>query len=53
MLTILTILGILIAPIFTFGFVLIHYNHPWLGVLAIIVSLLKCTNDNSSSFTME
>lgn len=37
----ITFLGILIAPIFTFGCVLIHYNHPWLGVLAIIISLLK------------
>lgn len=43
----LTILGILFAPIFTFGCVLIHYNHPWLGLLAIIVSLLKYVkNDN-------
>ena len=42
---ILTIIGILIAPIFTFGCVLIHYDHPWLGVLAIIISALKSNSD--------
>lgn len=42
----LTFLGILIAPIFTFGCVLFHYNHPVLGVLAIIVSVLKYKKSN-------
>jgi len=36
----LTLLGILTAPIFTLGCVLIHYNHEVLGVFAIVVSVL-------------
>jgi len=43
----LTIIGIIFAPIFTLGCVLIHFDHEWLGVFAIIISLLKCIdNDN-------
>jgi len=41
MLAFLTFLGIFYAPIFTLGAVLIHYNHPILGVIAIVVSLLQ------------
>ena len=37
----LCFLGILLFPIFTFGFVLIHFNHPLLGIFAIIISALK------------
>lgn len=40
MMTILTILGIIFCPILTFGFVLVHYNHPFLGIMAFIVSFL-------------
>lgn len=36
----LCLLGILIAPIFTLGCVLVYYNHV-LGIIAIIISLTK------------
>jgi len=35
----LTLIGIFLCPIFTFGCVLIHYDHPILGIIAIIVSM--------------
>lgn len=40
----LTLIGILFFPIFTLGCVLIHYHHPYLGIIAIIVSILTDTN---------
>ena len=40
LLFLLTLLGILTAPIFTLGCVLIHYNQGVLGVFAIVVSVL-------------
>jgi len=43
MLALLTLLGIFLFPVFTLGCVLIHYNHPILGVIAIIYSLFKDT----------
>jgi hypothetical protein len=41
MLGLFTFIGILVAPIFTFGCVLIHFDHPFLGIFAIVVSLLS------------
>jgi hypothetical protein len=46
MLTLLTILGIIFCPILTFGAVLIHFGHPFLGIFAIIVSLLRADTGN-------
>lgn len=40
-LTILTLIGAYKFPVFTLGCVLIHYNHPVLGIVIIIYSLLK------------
>ncbi len=45
----LTFLGILIAPIFTLGCILIHYNHEWLGLFAIIISLINNNNNNNNN----
>jgi len=36
-----TLLGILFCPVFTLGCVLVHYDHPLLGILAIAISLLR------------
>lgn len=38
---IITLIGILFFPIFTLGCVLIHFDHPVLGLIAIIISLFK------------
>ena len=35
----LALIGIFVAPVFTLGAVLIHYDHPLLGIIAIIISL--------------
>lgn len=35
-----TIIGIFEFPKFTLGCVLVHYGHPLLGVVAIVVSIL-------------
>ncbi len=43
--TLLTIIGVLTYPIFTLGCVLIHYNHPILGILIIIYSVCKDGDD--------
>ncbi len=37
----MTILGIFFRPVFTFGCVLIYYEHPLLGVLALLISMFK------------
>ena len=34
-----TFIGILCCPIFTLGLVLIHYDKPLLGVMALIISI--------------
>jgi len=36
---ILAFFGIFFYPIFTLGAVLIYYDHPILGIIAIVVSL--------------
>jgi hypothetical protein len=35
----LCLIGIIFFPVFTLGCVLIHYDHPILGVIAIIISI--------------
>lgn len=45
-LTILTLIGAFKFPVFTLGCVLIHYNHPVLGIIIIIYSLLKDRDDD-------
>lgn len=40
-LTILTLVGIWKFPVFTLGCILIHYEHPVLGIIAIIVSIVN------------
>ncbi len=42
----LTLIGILFAPVFTLGVILIYYDHPFLGILALIISVAKFINDN-------
>lgn len=41
MIQLITLIGIFYFPIFTLGCVLINYNHPVLGVIAIIASIVK------------
>ncbi len=36
----LTLIGILLCPVFTLGCVLVHYDHPVLAMVAFICSLL-------------
>lgn len=36
----LTFLGGFLFPMFTLGCVLIHYNHPILGTIFIVVSII-------------
>lgn len=38
---ILTLIGIFIDPVFTLGCVLIHFDYPLLGTVAILYSILK------------
>jgi len=45
MLSFLTLIGILVAPIFTFGCVLIYFDHPILGIIAIVVSIIRAIGD--------
>lgn len=45
-LTILTLIGAYKFPVFTLGCVFINYNHPVLGIVIIIYSLLKTNNDD-------
>lgn len=40
-LLILIVIGIFIAPIFTLGCVLIHFDLTAIGILAIIISFLR------------
>ena len=37
----ITLIGIILFPIFTLGCVLIYYGHPILGIVALIVSLIS------------
>lgn len=46
LLIILTLIGAFKFPIFTLGCVLVHYNHPVLGVVVIIYSVLKGNNND-------
>lgn len=41
MLIFLTLIGIFICPVLTFGCVLIYYDHPVLGIIAIAYSILR------------
>jgi len=38
---ILCFFGIFLCPMFTFGAVLIHYGHPILGIIAILLWVLN------------
>lgn len=46
MTTILVFLGIIFFPVLTLGCILVHYGHPFLGIVAIIVSFLNFTYDD-------
>jgi hypothetical protein len=48
MATLLCLIGIFLFPIFTLGCVLIHYNHPILGLIAIVVSLFFSDNSKKN-----
>lgn len=37
----ITLIGIIIAPCFTLGAVLVYYDHPILGVIALIISVIR------------
>ncbi len=43
---ILVFIGIFEFPIFTLGCVLLHFHHEFLGIIAILHSLSKYSNDN-------
>jgi len=45
-LILLTLIGVFTYPIFTLGCVLIHYNHPVIGIVIIIYSLSKDKNED-------
>jgi len=49
---ILVLIGMLVAPIFTLGCVLIHYNHTILGIIAIIISILVSDDNNDKKQTL-
>jgi len=40
MLELLTLLGIIFAPVYTLGALLFYYHHPILGVIAFIFAIL-------------
>lgn len=42
----LVLAGIFLSPIATLGFVLIHYNHPVLGLVALGASAMKAMLDD-------
>jgi len=46
MLTLLTLLGIIFWPELTLGCVLIHYDHPLLGIIAIVFAVLSAVSDS-------
>ena len=47
LLKILCLLGIITFPIITFGCVLIYFNHPILGAIALIVGILHIASKSS------
>ena len=47
MLVLMTFIGIWVAPKFTLACVLWHYDHPILGLLALVVSLTSETKNNN------
>ena len=49
MLIFATFLGILFAPIFTFSCVLTYYEHPVLGFIAFLISLLVGLGNRATS----
>lgn len=52
MLKLLVLIGIFSFPIFTLGAVLIHYDHPALGTIAILYSILKkMTEEDKIDYT--
>ena len=40
----LALIGIIYCPVFTLGCVLVHYDHAFLGVIAILISLTVSDN---------
>lgn len=37
----LTLIGLMCFPRFTLGCILVYYNHPLLGTIAIVLSLIE------------
>ncbi len=49
----LALIGIFVAPVFTLGAILIHYDHPLLGIVAIIISLFFSDKKNQKRCIIE
>lgn len=45
----LVFLGIIFCPIFTLGCVLVHYGHPFLGIMAFFLSIIQTDSNDTNS----
>lgn len=45
LLGVLVVLGVIFAPFMTIGAIMLHYGHPILGVILIVIGILGIFSD--------